>query len=154
VGAVWPARYCARVSGWIKSADIGDEGCIVAVEERLYIGEVGVEREVRRRCEREQSVLSERKITSDGGVVPVAGGVEGNERVVGVVAAEEKNADQRFVIGGALREGIERAKRAQAENIAGSCQACAFDEGSPVCTHCDLPCWRLFGTDYWRTISA
>jgi len=86
---------CARE--WLdQCADIGDEGRIVAVEESLYIRQIRIEREIRRRREWEQRVLSEREVTANGGVVPVAGGVKGNERVIGVVATEEKYTDQRL----------------------------------------------------------
>ncbi len=122
-----------------QRANVCNKCGIVAIEESLYIGQIGIEGEVRCWCEREQRVLGEREVTADGGVVSVPGGVKGNERVVGVIASEQKYADQRFVIGGALGESIERAEWPQAEDVPGGRQACAFDEGSSVCTHCDLP---------------
>ena len=47
----------------------------------------------------QKSILREREIGADGGVIPIADGVIGNDHVVAVIAAEKKYADHRAIIG-------------------------------------------------------
>ena len=58
--------------GGDESSDVGDDGCVVVVEERLNIGEVGIERKVGQRCERQKLVLRDGERTANAGVVVVA----------------------------------------------------------------------------------
>ena len=124
-----------------ERADVGDKGRVIAVEEGLNIGQVRIEREVRRGRQREQSVLRQRQVAAERRVFAVARGVKGNERIVGIVAAEEKHADQRLVAGAALGQSVERAKGAKAEGVACGGEACVPDKASPGGSHSNLP-WK------------
>ena len=80
-----------------ECAHIGDESGVLVVEQRLNIGQVGIESELGRGCEREQRVLRQRKVAAQRRVIPVARRIKGNERIVGIVAAKEKDTHQRLV---------------------------------------------------------
>jgi len=113
-------------------ADVGDEGRVLIVEEGLDVGEVGVEGEVGRGSEGQKGVLREGERAAEGGVIVVAGRVEGDKGVVAVVAAEEEDADQGLVAGGALGEGVEHAERAETGGVAGGGEGGVFDEAATV----------------------
>jgi hypothetical protein len=125
--------------GLNERADVGDERGVIAIEERLDVGKAGMQGEIWRRGERQQRILRQREVASERRVLAIAGGIEGNQRIVGIVSAEEKYANQRFVVAGGLRQSVERAKWAQAKNVAGGGKACAVDEGSTVCPHGESP---------------
>ena len=92
--------------GLDEGADVGDDGGGIAVEERLDVRKVGVEGEVGvAAAELEELVLRKGQRAADGGVVVVAGGVELDEGVVGVVAAEEEDADEGLVVRGKIARG-------------------------------------------------
>ena len=64
--------------------------------------------------EREQRSFGYGQIRADGLIVGVPGGIDGNDEVVGVVTTEEKDADEGFVVCGALGHGAYQAELTEA----------------------------------------
>jgi hypothetical protein len=74
------------------------------LSKRVWIsGRLGLSAKLGHGAQLEQLTLRDGQRAADGRVVGVASGVERDQGVVGVVAAEEEYTDQRLVIGGALR---------------------------------------------------
>ncbi len=67
-------------------------------------------------------------------IFAVGAGIQGDEGVVGVVAAVHKDADQRFVAG-RIGERIHRAERTKTGGVAGSGQRCITDEAAAIEAH-------------------
>src|ERR1700689_4310520 len=64
--------------------------------------------------------------------------VERHQRVVGIVASKEKDADEGLVggRGSRLSSGVERPKRSQPGKIAGGGERGVLDEAATIDTHC------------------
>src|SRR5215831_11494600 len=75
----------------------------------------------------------------------VTGGIEGNHQVVSVIAAKEKDADQRFVIGDALGVSVEKPKTAEGRSQSQSRDrfASAFDEFPARGSHVLSDYWTI-----------
>jgi hypothetical protein len=116
-----------------ERAGVADDGEFALVKERLHLGHARVEPErapLARRADGQQARLREREpgggAAAARAVVAEARGVERDDHVVAVVAAVEEDADERAVVGRALRVGVQqpealegRGERGAAEGAAG-----------------------------------
>ena len=117
------ARYCARVTGCDNGPTLARKASLPEVNRVCTSGRLGCKpNEVWPFCGVFEAIGSSVFWASAKPpfataprileVVGVAGGVVGNEQVVGVVAAEEKDAHQRAIVGGALcASALTRPKR-------------------------------------------
>ena len=71
-----------------ECADVGDEGSVPVIKQRLNFGQVWIECEVRGGSKRQQGILRQGQLTADRRVIRIPIGVEGDEGVVGVVSAK------------------------------------------------------------------
>src|SRR5262245_13791202 len=93
-----------------KRAHIAYDGELPQIPQRLKVNQIRMQAELRTdagriRVQRQQARLSNCKSGSvaSGGVIPVAGRVQRDDRVVTVVSAAEKDANQSFVVGRSIQ---------------------------------------------------
>ena len=63
--------------------------------------------------QRQQRGLADRQIGANGLVICVSGGINRHDQIIGIVAAKEKYAHQRFVIRAALGHGADQPELAE-----------------------------------------
>src|SRR5262249_16011990 len=86
-------------------------------------------------------------------VVVVSRGIERHDKVVPIIAAKEKDADQRLVIGNGMAVGVEQPKtaenRAQSQSPYGL--ASTFDEFPARGSHVSSDQWTIWYCELVRT---
>ena len=97
-----------------ERSDVRNEAELALIKESLELRQVRMKSEVAAvavlKREWQQRILRNRERAAGGSVGSIAAGIVRNDEIVGVVAAEEKETDQRFVIAGIERRGAEPAQ--------------------------------------------
>ena len=102
--------------GRISVPTFAQDRRLLAVEKRAQLGEPRVKSEGQAdawRCDGKQVALGDREVGANFRVVGVVGRVERNDKIVGVISAEQENADQSFVVRRCLRHGVDQSEAAE-----------------------------------------
>jgi hypothetical protein len=104
--------------GLNQGANVGEQReSFLIVEEALEFDQVRMETEIRltRNLQRQERSLGDCKIRANG-LIGWIGGTKRNKQIVRVISTEEKDANERFVIGASLRECADKAEFAETAN--------------------------------------
>jgi hypothetical protein len=104
--------------GWLhQGSGIGEDREVLVIEQRLQAGKAGMEGEWGADAwgrDGQQGPLRQGQAAARRLVGVVTCGVEGNDHVIAVIAAEQEHAHQRLVVGGGLRQRIDKPEAAEA----------------------------------------
>ena len=115
--------------GYDQSADVRDQSRGPAIDQLSNFRQAAVKPVERHRGKRDQLVLRQGQRSTKGGVIAVANVVEGNQGVVGVVAAIKEDADERLIARRrSLSKSIQRAEGAEPDKTAARGQRGVLDK--------------------------